>query len=110
MNWYGPEPNGARHENCLGIIINPGSRKGWYDVTCGAPNYFVCEIDVISTPTTTVNDNCDADWNHFQGNCYKVFLNKKNFLEASNDCQSQGAKLAQIKSQETNKFVTGMKS
>ncbi|OWF51399.1 C-type lectin domain family 17, member A [Mizuhopecten yessoensis] len=40
FNWGPKEPNGQTNEDCISVMHDSGT---WYDLSCRAPLYYVCE-------------------------------------------------------------------
>ena len=51
---------------------------------------------------------CPPGWKSFQGDCYKVFSERKSWPEAKRSCEGVDADLASITSEQINSFVTDL--
>ncbi|XP_071361103.1 C-type lectin domain family 4 member M-like [Trachinotus anak] len=57
---------------------------------------------------TIQNKKCPTGWNKFQYSCYFTSVGKKTWSKSREDCQSRGADLAIIKSQNEMTFINGL--
>lgn len=49
--------------------------------------------------------DCDDGWQKFENSCYKMFIGKKNWMDAESECVKNGAHLTSIHSANENAFV-----
>jgi hypothetical protein len=48
---------------------------------------------------------CDGDWDKHKGHCYKLYKEKKGFVEAEKSCVEEGAHLASLNSEDEFEYL-----
>jgi len=106
-NWEDNQPDNYNHQHGMdedGVHIRDSEGK-WNDQDVQNHKYqFVCSL-VVKAKYPIIWGN-----NRFDNNFYKVYDDKKNWLNARAQCQSDGAELAIPRSQEENDFIAGLVS
>lgn len=101
--------------NCATLVLWKGGLC-WRDFQCEnfdgatAP---VCQAEPVEEttvqPTTLSTLQCENGWYQFSGQCYYIGIRKKTWPEAKKDCESMGATLASIHSEEENQFIQNLR-
>jgi len=122
-NWQSSsgEPNGGKNENCVKLWDN----GQWKDYSCNKRETFMCRkpptftimesVPPLLNPdgrlgTTWATFSCKHDWsNEYNGECYRLFTNAKNFYDAQGECAYHGASLARAYSYDQTQFLLRMR-
>ncbi|XP_043911150.1 C-type mannose receptor 2 [Protopterus annectens] len=109
FNWDSNQPDISGAENC-GTIRTESMGK-WQNRDCGIALPYICKkLNVTGSPsvvepTTNVKVDCDPEWQDFQGNCYFLNRDKKNWRDAKKYCMKQEGDLVSIHSLLELEFV-----
>ncbi|XP_039668064.1 CD209 antigen-like [Perca fluviatilis] len=68
------------------------------------------ELEKLKKIASVSGRKCPTGWNRFEYSCYFTSIGKKNWTRSREYCQSKGADLAIIKSQEERRFINGLYS
>ncbi|XP_045201877.1 lectin-like [Mercenaria mercenaria] len=63
--------------------------------------FIVCSVIIAC-------EACTSGWESFDGSCYKYFADRKKWSDAKTYCESQGAHLAIVLSNEENAFLKAL--
>ncbi|XP_066304553.1 uncharacterized protein [Branchiostoma lanceolatum] len=93
-NWQWP---GA---TCV-LSLNDGGGGRWETRRCGLENRYICE--------TGTAGSCPAGWRNFGNKCYQFSVQSVGpWIEARQDCELHGARLATIHNQNQQNFINSM--
>lgn len=107
--WEKNEPNFANNdESCVTIYKSMGY---WNDINCGLELPSICKrsstfINTTVAPTAMPKGGCAPEWTAFQGRCYKVVVDKKDWQNARTYCRNQGGNLVSILNLQEQAFLT----
>mmetsp|Transcript_9919 Transcript_9919/g.20193 ORF Transcript_9919/g.20193 Transcript_9919/m.20193 type:complete len:523 (+) Transcript_9919:149-1717(+) len=93
---------------CLFTNSNEGSTLEWFDLNCGVPLPFVCEIPVGARKRSLeVDDECPATWkfHNASGKCFKQLSDSVSVAECVENCACKKATLACPQDSATNEFI-----
>ncbi|XP_070535739.1 macrophage mannose receptor 1-like [Ptychodera flava] len=118
VNWKPGEPNDYNGEEECGTILTH-SDGGWNDQNCGVRLPFICKkfnhslTPITYPPTTPMPGPCPAEWNEFDGRCYRLYGagtegDKLGWIAARNVCRNAGGDLATIHNQALQAFLTSL--
>ncbi|XP_064631814.1 secretory phospholipase A2 receptor-like [Lineus longissimus] len=82
------------------LLKYQGQPQGAFDTTKTHAYPFVCK--------KRVNALCEDQWQHFDGGCYRLFLNRRPFLDAEADCHRYNSHLTSMNSDAEYKFLRDM--
>ncbi|XP_072048927.1 uncharacterized protein [Amphiura filiformis] len=95
-SWNSGEPNNAGNEDCATIRTDDGL---WNDLPCSLSQPYVCK--------RLKGTNCPVGWQELDTHCYIAITTDVSFDTAAADCETRGAILTSITSQEENDFIAG---
>ena len=108
-NWNFKEPNsGSESEFCVKIYRTTGL---WDDSLCAKTNKrtsYVCKkakVPVNDNKPNPSDEGCQTGWTGNNKKCYKLFNDPKTWGMSVKQCKGQGATLATIHDDDTNKWL-----
>ncbi|XP_069106989.1 perlucin-like protein [Argopecten irradians] len=108
--WARNEPDGTEPTTACGCIKTLSADFRMSDCICaGFPFQFICQkepMPVGATPTPTPRSrDCDDGWTSSLGKCYYYSEDKTNWINAKDSCETKGANLVEMKTDEEALYV-----
>ncbi|KAL9963778.1 hypothetical protein ACROYT_G027318 [Oculina patagonica] len=103
-NWVTGEPNNYNNQDCVAIAKGDFDDKyfdgEWHDAECTKTREYIYQF-----VSAKVLFQCQPSWTAFEGSCYILFTDKKDWNNAKAFCNANGAQLVKIESADENDFV-----